>query len=142
MSLVAAQRFRVTQQGLTIGATAVLLALALTGCGGKSAVASASGSLNAPSKAAVSLPAVTSHAPTSTTMAPRSQAPSLVAAGTLKGATPTRSCYGKDIAATINGQGKCLQAGQDCQSKAAAQYPAYGFDCLQSGTRWVLHKRA
>jgi len=60
-------------------------------------------------------------------------------------ATPTgsvKACPGSDVSAMISGVHKCLQAGQECQSKAVAQYPAYGFDCVQSGTRWVLKKHA
>jgi len=42
----------------------------------------------------------------------------------------------------ISGVRKCLRAGQECQSTAVAQYSAYGFDCVQSGTRWVLKRKA
>jgi len=53
-----------------------------------------------------------------------------------------KPCPGSDVSAMISGVHKCLQNGQECQSKAVAQYTAYGFDCIQSGTRYVLKKRA
>jgi len=101
--------------------------LLVTGCGSsKSSTASATA-------ASHSTPAASAaHATTATAMAGSTQ----------KAVAGSKTCSGKQVSATINRVAKCLQVGQLCQSKAVAQYPAYGFDCIQSGTRWVLRKHA
>jgi hypothetical protein len=115
--------------------------LVLTACG---AGKSAAGSTTAAAAAATS----TSHTQTTNKV---SAAPAAVGSTrrTSAAVSPshapkaaTKTCSGKEVAATIGGAPKCLQAGQECQSKAAAQYPTYGFECVQSGNRWVLRKRS
>ena len=125
-------------------AAVLALALAVAGCGGKGSTSAGPTAAVPPSALEVGAPSpgVVTATRKASAVAPTSGA----VASNRRGGTPTPAathvCKGKDVAGVINGRPKCLQAGQDCQSKAASQYPAYGFDCVASGARHVLRKHA
>ena len=57
------------------------------------------------------------------------------------GAGAAKTCTAGHTQATINGQPKCLAAGQTCSSKAISQYPQYGYLCLTSNGRLTLRRK-
>ncbi|WP_445183397.1 hypothetical protein ACTXG6_33555 [Pseudonocardia sp. Cha107L01] len=52
-----------------------------------------------------------------------------------------KNCAAGYTAATINGQAKCLQPGQECQQAQASSYKQYGFTCTKVNNRYVLQKK-
>ncbi len=57
------------------------------------------------------------------------------------GAGAATTCTAGNTHATINGQPKCLAAGQTCSSKAISQYPQDGYVCLTSNGRLTLRRK-
>lgn len=107
-----------------------LAAVGLTGC--------ASSGRSATPAVSSSTPTASSTSPTSSTSATASGG----ASSPLSSSPATsRTCPGGHTSARINGAAKCLAAGQQCSSKAVAQYPQYGFVCSQVGTRLLLRRK-
>lgn len=52
-----------------------------------------------------------------------------------------KTCTSGDTQGVINGQSKCLAAGQQCSSKAISSYPQYGFVCENSNGKYVLRRK-
>lgn len=52
-----------------------------------------------------------------------------------------QSCSWTSVVAQIGGEPKCLQTGQQCQSRWSADYAKYGFECTKNGSKYVLGKK-
>lgn len=111
-----------------VASSAVLLAAGLSGCGGHSK--SASSSKAAAGSTASATARASSGTATSTGKASKKS-------GTSGG---HKTCSSKATSATIGGKAKCIEVGQECSHKHAADYTQYGFKCEAKGNTYVLRK--
>jgi len=106
--------FVFARSGLVLVLAPLLAVLTLAGCG--------------PKKTATPAPS------TATT-------PGRGSSSTVQGGAGAKTCTAGHTQAIINGQRKCLAAGQTCSSKAISQYPQYGYVCLTSNGRRTLRRK-